>query len=98
MITTSKLYDTANRYIETSTKTKSYMKGNEVQSYSTKNGIPQNTYGYVAVKKDGLWGSLNKEGKVVIEPTYDLNKNLLVDFIGKWHLGQDLNMNYYCDK
>lgn len=47
MITTSKLYDTANRYIETSTKTKSYMKGNEVQSYSTKNGIPQNTYGYV---------------------------------------------------
>lgn len=47
MITTSKLYDGANRYIETSTKTKSYMKSNVVQSYSTKNGIPQNTYGYV---------------------------------------------------
>lgn len=72
--------------------------GKTVVDYTYDDATEQNAYGYVAVKKDGLWGSLNKEGKVVIEPTYDLNKNLLVDFIGKWHLGQDLNMNYYCDK
>ena len=29
---------------------------------------------------------------------YELENNLVIDFIGKWHLGQDLNMNYYCEK
>ena len=37
-------------------------------------------------------------GKVVIEPQYNLDNNYLIDFVGKWHLGQDINMNYYCDK
>ena len=26
------------------------------------------------------------------------HNNLKIDFIGKWHLGEDLNMNYYCEK
>ena len=55
----------------------------------------QNTYGYVAVKKDGKWGSINSKGNVVIEPTYNLDNYLVIDFIGKWHLGQDMNLNYY---
>ena len=39
-----------------------------------------------------------KSGNVILEPQYNLDNNLVVDFIGKWHLGLDLNMNYYCDK
>ena len=41
---------------------------------------------------------LDKEGKESIEPKYNLENNLKIDFIGKWHLGEDLNMNYYCEK
>lgn len=72
--------------------------GTVIVDYIYDDATEQNKYGYVAVKKDGLWGSINSEGKVVIEPTYNLDKNLLINFIGKWHLGQDINMNYYCEK
>ena len=41
---------------------------------------------------------IDKNGKTVIEPKYNLENNLEIDFIGKWHLGEDLNMNYYCEK
>ena len=47
------------------------------------------------VQKDGKWGSVDSKGNVVIEPTYNLDNYLLVNFIGRWHLGQDINMNYY---
>lgn len=73
-------------------------KGNVVINYIYDDAKEQNEYGYLAVKKDGVWGSIDKDGNTVIEPTYNLDNNLVVDFIGKWHLGQDLNMNYYCDK
>ena len=52
----------------------------------------------LAIKKDGLWGAIDANGKVVVDTKYNLDNNLLIDFIGKWHLGQDLNMNYYCEK
>ena len=73
-------------------------KGEVVVDYIYDDAQEQNQYGYAAVKKDGLWGSIDKEGKVVIEPYYNLDNNLRIDFIGKWHLGLDLNMNYYCEK
>ena len=73
-------------------------KGNPVTEYIYDDATEQNKYGYVAVKKDGLWGSLDKNGKEVVEPKYKLENNLKIDFIGKWHLGEDLNMNYYCEK
>ena len=73
-------------------------KGNKVVDYIYDDATEFNKYGYAAVKKDGLWGSINSEGNIVIEPTYNLEDNLIIDFIGKWHLGLDLNMNYYCDK
>ena len=38
------------------------------------------------------------EGNIVVEPTYKLENNIIINFIGKWHLGEDLNMNYYCEK
>ena len=73
-------------------------KENTVVDYIYDDATELNKYGYAAIKKDGLWGAINSEGKVIIEPTYKLDENLVINFIGKWHLGLDLNMNYYCDK
>lgn len=72
--------------------------GNNVTEYIYDDATEQNEYGFAAVKKNGLWGSIDKDGKEVIEPKYNLENNLEIDFIGKWHLGEDLNMNYYCEK
>ena len=73
-------------------------KGNQVVEPIYEDAIELNEYGYGAVKKDGVWGAINQEGNIIIEPTYNLDENLKINFIGKWHLGLDLNMNYYCDK
>lgn len=69
--------------------------GKVVVNYVYDDAIEQNDYGYMAVKKDGKWGSINNKGIVVQEPIYDLDDYLLIDFIGRWHLGIDINMNYY---
>lgn len=73
-------------------------KGNVVVDYIYDDALELNKYGYSAIKKDGLWGAIDRDGNIVIEPYYDLSENLVIDFIGKWHLGLDLNMNYYCEK
>lgn len=69
--------------------------GKVVVDYIYDDATEQNDYGYVAIKKDGKWGSINSKGNVIQEPTYNLDEYLLVDFIGRWHLGMDVNMNYY---
>ena len=69
--------------------------GNVVVEYMYDDATEQNEYGFAAVKKDGKWGAINNKGEVVQEPTYNLDDYLVIDFIGKWHLGKDLNMNYY---
>lgn len=71
--------------------------GNVVVDYVYDDATEQNEYGFVAVKQNGLWGSLDKDGKIVIEPKYNLDNYLYINFIGKWHFGLDLNMNYYCE-
>ena len=58
----------------------------------------QNEFGYIAVKKDGLWGCIDKNGKTICETKYNLDDNLLIDFIGEYHLGKDLNLMYYTNK
>jgi len=73
-------------------------KGNVVVDYIYDDATEQNEYGFAAVKKNGLWGSINSIGKEIIKPKYNLDNNLIIDFIDKWHLGEDLNMNYYCEK
>ena len=73
-------------------------KGNVVVDYIYDDATEQNEYGYAAIKKNGLWGSIDSNGKEIIEPKYNLENNLKIDFINKWHLGEDLNMNYYCEK
>ena len=69
--------------------------GNTVVDYIYDDATEQNAYGYVSVKKDGKWGSLDNKGNTVVEPTYNLEDYLKIDFIGKWHFGKDINMNYY---
>lgn len=71
--------------------------GNIVVDYIYEDATHQNDFGFVAIKKDRKWGSLDKSGNVVVEPTYNLDDNIKIDFIGKWYLGEDLNMNYYKD-
>lgn len=60
--------------------------GNVVVDFIYDDGTEQNAYGFIAVKKDGLWGSLKKNGAVSLKPSVDLNDSIYVDFIGTWHL------------
>ena len=69
--------------------------GEVVVDYIYDDATEQNAYGYAAVKKDEKWGAVDNKGSLVQEPTYDLEDYLKVDFIGRWHLGRDINMNYY---
>ena len=69
--------------------------GKVIVDYIYDDATQQNEYGYVAVKKDEKWGSIDSKGNIVQEPTYNLDEYLLIDFIGRWHLGSDINMNYY---
>lgn len=69
--------------------------GNVVVDYIYDDAREQNAYGFAAVKKDGSWGSIDKKGNIVQEPKYTLKDNYKIDFIGKWHIGEDLNAYYY---
>ena len=69
--------------------------GKVVVDYIYDDATEQNEYGYASIKKDGKWGSIDNKGNIVQEPTYNLDEYLKIDFIGRWHLGKDINMNYY---
>ena len=69
-----------------------------VVDYIYDDACEQNEFGYASVKKDGLWGCVDSFGNVKIAPAYKLDNNTAVEFIGKWHIGEDLNLNYYTDK
>lgn len=69
--------------------------GKVVVDYQYDDVTEQNQYGYAGIKKDGKWGAIDKNGNIVQEPTYHLEEYLKIDFIGRWHLGKDINMNYY---
>ncbi len=66
-----------------------------VIDYLYDDATEQNEAGFVAVKKDGKWGSINSKGETVVSPSYELKNNPVIDFIGKWHLAEDVNANYY---
>ncbi len=69
--------------------------GKVVVDYIYDDAKEQNSCGFAAVMKDGKWGSVDTKGNVVLEPKYNLDNYIEIDFIGKWHLGQDMNLNYY---
>lgn len=70
-------------------------KGIVVVDYIYDDATEQNKYGYASVKKNGKWGAIDQTGKVIVEPTYTLENNLVIDFIGAYHLAEDINANYY---
>lgn len=72
--------------------------GNIVVDYIYDDAKEQNEYGFAAVKKDGKWGAIDTQGNTVCETNYDLDENLLIDFIGKYHLGKDINLLFYTEK
>ena len=60
--------------------------GKVIVDYIYEDGTEQNSCGFAAVKKDGVWGSINKVGAVELEPSVNLDSNIYTTFIGKWHL------------
>ena len=72
-----------------------YMKvrvGEEYQYYNFKFEQKQSKE---ALKNNTIFLS---KGSLKITPAYKLENNILIEFIGKWHIGEDLNLNYYTDK
>lgn len=69
--------------------------GNVVVDYIYDDAKEQNEYGYAAVKKDGKWGAIDTKGNIVASIEHSLDENLLIDFIGQYYLGKDLNLKYY---
>ncbi len=69
--------------------------GNIVVEHIYDDATKQNEYGYAGIKQNGKWGSIDSEGEVIQDPIYNLDEYLIIDFIGMWHYGKDLNMNYY---
>ena len=63
--------------------------GKIVVDYIYDDATEQNPYGFAAVKKDGLWGSLTKNGTEALTTSVDLDDSIYVDFVGKWHLSDD---------
>ena len=72
--------------------------GNVIIDYIYDDAKEQNAYGYAAVKKDGKWGAIDTKGNIVSETTHNLDEYLIIDFIGKYHLGKDINLNYYTEE
>ncbi len=83
-------------------------KKNDKYGYVNKDGVvivdyiyddarEQNEFGYASVKKDGMWGCIDSKGKQVVTPVYTMQNTSLIEFINKWHRGEDLNLNYYTD-
>lgn len=69
--------------------------GNVIIDYIYDDAKEENTYGFAAVKKDGKWGAIDSKGNIVSEIDKNLDEYLVIDFIGKYHLGKDINLNYY---
>ena len=69
--------------------------GKTVIDYIYEDGTEQNSCGFAAIKKDGVWGSINLIGVIVKEPSVNLDNSIYVDFIGEWHLS---NSGLYYEK
>ena len=55
----------------------------------------QNEFGFCAVNKDGKWGVLQSNGAVLLEPSVELDNSISIDFIGEWHLNENLELHAY---
>ena len=56
-----------------------------------------NEYGYGAIKKDGKWGVVSGDGKIIEEPTYELT-DARPKFVGKYYrVSSSYEIAYYSD-
>ena len=69
--------------------------GELIVDYIYDDATEQNSYGYCAVKLDGLWGVLASDGTLILEPSVNLDENLYISFIDEWHLFEDASLNIY---
>lgn len=60
--------------------------GKVVIDYIYDDAKEQNSCGFAAVKKNGVWGSINQIGAESVTPSINLDNNIYIDFIAKWHL------------
>lgn len=44
-----------------------------------------NEYGYAGIKKDDKWGVINSDGKVFLNPTYNMKNQIEPSFIGEYY-------------
>jgi len=63
--------------------------GNIVVDYIYEDATEQNSCGFAAVKQNGLWGSIKKNGAVECKPSVNLDNSIYVDFVGDWHLSDE---------
>lgn len=63
--------------------------GDVVVNYIYDDAKEQNEAGYAAVKQNGKWGVIDRAGKLILEPSVNLDNNLYIDFIGTWHLSDE---------
>lgn len=100
-----KFEEKSNKEILT-TNTLFLVKENGKYGYENKNGErivdciyddakEQNSFGYCAVQKDGLWGALKSDGTVVVKPSRKLDDYLYIDFISEWNRYNDLTFKAY---
>ena len=57
-----------------------------VVDYIFEDATEQNSCGYAAVKQNGVWGSIDKAGKIILEPSVNLDSSIYINFIANWHL------------
>ena len=69
--------------------------GDLIVDYIYDDAKEQNSYGYCAVKQDGLWGVLASDGTVILEPSVNLDDSLYIEFVSTWHLYNDASLNIY---
>ena len=55
----------------------------------------QNIYGFIAVNRSGKWGSLDYNGKIVVEPQYELKDYTYIDFIKDMYRYKDADIVAY---
>jgi len=69
--------------------------GDLIVNYIYDDAKEQNVYGYCAVKSNGVWGVLASDGRVLLEPSVNLDDSLYIEFVAGWHLYKDTDLNIY---
>ena len=58
--------------------------GNIIVDYKYERVTEINKYGFAGIRLNGKWGVINGEGKIIVEPTYEIN-DIEPTFIGQYY-------------